>query len=189
MKKIVFIIVGLIVTILPFKVKALTNLPFTVKDNNSDETQIINVEGGSYTLPTFCSIEDGCTLEADPEILKNIGKYYFGSGSEYFYIMDGGGIKIYEEAGPNPSSPEEYVANFNKVIIDANKFLEKEFVSIGIGATPEDRIIKLIATKVASEDKEITAFNPYLVFGIGGVIGLVLILIIIIIVKNEEIVQ
>ncbi len=185
MKKILLMI-GLGLIFIPLNVKAVTNLPFTVKDNNSEETQLINVEGGNYSLPTFCSTGEGCTLEADSEVLQKIGKYYFGSGSEYFYIIAGGGAKIYEEAGPNPATPEEYKDNFNKIVINASEFLDKESVTIGIGADKESRSFKLIATKVASDEEKTTEFNPYLAFGIGGAIGIGLVILIVLIAKNKS---
>lgn len=144
MKKVLFLIfcLGIFIT----NVSALTMLPATVTSNDNEKKENIELIDGVITLPTFCMEGTGCTITVDDNTLKTIGKYNFGSGTEYFYIKSGKGATIYEAGGPNPATQEVYETSFNKIVITPTDFISSGSIIIGIGSGDEARDIKFVST-------------------------------------------
>lgn len=155
MKKILFLIFSLGMFIMD--ANALTTLTATVTSNDDNSSETISLNEGNVTLPLFCSKGTGCTITVDSETLKSIGKYNFGSGQEYFYIKNGEGATIYEEAGPNPATEEVYKTSFNKIVINPTNFTSGSSITISLGNGDEARDIKFIPT--IEETPDITP-NP-----------------------------
>lgn len=166
MKKFLLILLCL-VSFLPYSVKALTGVPAAIKDNDSETSLTIEILEGKVIMPEYCSTGKGCTIIANPDVLKSIGKYNFGSGQEYFYIKKETGVKLYKEKGPNPSTKEEYEENYNKMVISAKEFLTSKEVTIAMGSLEEERDIILVATPPTEVEKD---SNLGLYIGIGFVV-------------------
>lgn len=201
MKKYFFTILLGVILILPFGAEALTSLPITISDNAKKLSSINNeVIEGEYVLPEFCSNDDGCTITFDAGILKQIGKYDFSSGQEYFFIFEGTGVTIYEESGPNQVTAEVYAENFNKIVFNPATFTDKIVIQTGSG--DEARMIIFIPTitDIPSEDTEpllsddindtsninLSRLKDYSVFIICGVAIVIILIVLTITVKKRN---
>lgn len=124
-------------------VYAKTTLHFTCIDNdNVSLTQsFVDFDEGEeiteFMLPNYCFTGTGCTLEFNRDDLTAIGKVDFGSGSEYFYLNQGTGVKLYESGGPHAVDAATYASKYNLVEIGPS-FTDKGKAVIWMGNSEEE---------------------------------------------------